>query len=245
MNYLSILAIFKNETMNLKLWIDHYLWQGVEHFYLIDNDSDDNPLDILQEYIDAGVVTYSFKPEKHIQTTHYRNMFNEQKIKQNTHWLIVCDLDEFFFGVDKRLKTKLMQLDNYYDIVICNWKMFGSNGLITHPQDMRLEITQRVKQLNVNTKYIVKTNMIESENIEIHNVNNAIHRKRTANHLIQLNHYPIQSLYYFQTVKMTRGAADTHINVRDMDYFNRYNENTDYNDEILKNLILSPPDNYL
>jgi glycosyltransferase involved in cell wall biosynthesis len=51
MYYLSVLSIFKNETMNLKIWIEHYLWQGVEHFYLIDNGSDDNPLNILQEYI--------------------------------------------------------------------------------------------------------------------------------------------------------------------------------------------------
>jgi hypothetical protein len=36
MNYLSILAIMKNEAMNLKLWIDHYIYQGVDHFYLID-----------------------------------------------------------------------------------------------------------------------------------------------------------------------------------------------------------------
>ena len=45
----TIMAIFKNETMNLKLWLDHYLWQGIEHFYLIDNDSNDNPINILQE----------------------------------------------------------------------------------------------------------------------------------------------------------------------------------------------------
>ena len=64
MHYLSVMAIFKNETMNLKLWIEHYLWQGVEHFYLIDNGSNDNPLSILQEYIDNGIVTYYFLPEK-------------------------------------------------------------------------------------------------------------------------------------------------------------------------------------
>jgi hypothetical protein len=54
MYYLSVLSIFKNETINLKLWLDHYLWQGAEHFYLIDNGSTDEPLNILQEYIDKG-----------------------------------------------------------------------------------------------------------------------------------------------------------------------------------------------
>jgi glycosyltransferase involved in cell wall biosynthesis len=60
MYYLSVLSIFKNETMNLKLWLEHYLWQGVGHFYLIDNGSTDNPLSILQEYIDKGIITYFY-----------------------------------------------------------------------------------------------------------------------------------------------------------------------------------------
>jgi hypothetical protein len=71
-------------------------------------------------------------------------------------------------------------------------------------------------------------------------------RIRIANQLIRLNHYPIQSLEFFQKVKMTRGAADNYDseNVRDMNYFNRYNENTNVCDETLKNLILNPPIDY-
>jgi hypothetical protein len=32
---LCIMAIFKNETMNLRIWLEHYLWQGVDHFILL------------------------------------------------------------------------------------------------------------------------------------------------------------------------------------------------------------------
>ena len=64
MYFLSVLSIFKNEIMNLKVWIEHYLWQGVDHFYLIDNGSTDNPLHILQEYINKGIVSYYYKEEK-------------------------------------------------------------------------------------------------------------------------------------------------------------------------------------
>lgn len=76
------MAIFKNETMNLKMWLDHYLWQGVEHFYLIDNGSTDNPMTILQEYIDKGIVSYYFKPEKYNQIKHYREVFDSEKLKE-------------------------------------------------------------------------------------------------------------------------------------------------------------------
>lgn len=42
MYFLSLLAIFKNEETSLSLWIEHYCWMGVDHFYLIDNGSTDN-----------------------------------------------------------------------------------------------------------------------------------------------------------------------------------------------------------
>ena len=84
MYYLSVLSIFKNETMNLKLWLEHYLWQGVGHFYLIDNGSTDNPLSILQEYIDKGIITYFYLPEKYKQAEHYRYVFDKENLKKKT-----------------------------------------------------------------------------------------------------------------------------------------------------------------
>ena len=248
MFYLSVLAIFKNETMNLKLWIEHYLWQGIEHFYLIDNGSDDTPLSILQEYIDNGLVTYYFLPEKHKQVDHYRYIFDNENLKNKTKWLAVCDLDEFFYGVDRTLKNKIKSLDNYYDYILCNWQMFGSDGYINQPSDIRTAITHCKKNLYNETKYIFKTSIINnSSNIWIHSlININIVRKRIANNLIKLNHYPIQSLEFFKTIKMTRGAADTqnHENIRDINYFNKY-DFRDICDETLKNLLLNPPDNYL
>lgn len=251
MHYLSVLAIFKNETMNLKLWIEHYLWQGVDHFYLIDNGSDDNPLSILNEYINNGIVSYFFLPERHKQVDHYRFVFDNEKIKNKTQWLAVCDLDEFFFGVDQKLTTKIRSLEPYFDYILCNWKMFGSGGLKEHPPDIRTAITQCENSLHQNTKYIFKPNIIkDSSKIWIHKLVNIpnIHprRIRVANQLIKLNHYPIQSQEFFEKVKMTRGdVLNVNVeNIRDIKYFNSYDQNSNSNDESLKNIILNPPINY-
>ena len=250
MYYLSLLSIFKNETMNLKLWLDHYLWQGVEHFYLIDNGSDDNPLTILQEYIDKGIVSYYYLPEKYKQVDHYRYVFDTENIKDKSTWLAVCDLDEFFFGVNQKLTTKIKSLENYFDYILCNWKMFGSNGLENQPTDIRTAITHCATNLHELTKYIFKPNIIKnSSQICIHKLLDISYinknRIRIANQLIRLNHYPIQSLEFFQKVKMTRGAADSENsnNIRDMNYFISYNF-SEVNDETLKNIILNPPPNY-
>jgi hypothetical protein len=247
MYYLSLIASLKNETTNLKIWIEHYLWQGVEHFYLIDNGSDDNPLSILQEYIDNGIVTYYYLPQRHRQVEHYRYVFDNANLKNETYWLAVCDLDEFFFGVDKNLKIKLKTLEDNYDYILCNWKMFGSDGHETHPEDIRRDITFRKKGLWSETKYIFKPQIIDnSSRIWVHSlIDIEVKRKRVANVLIQLNHYPIQSLEFFRKVKLPRGDAccDAHDNTRDMTYFNKYDTN-EYCDEILKNLIINPPTDY-
>jgi len=250
MYYLSVLSIFKNETMNLKMWLEHYLWQGVEHFYLIDNGSTDNPLSILQEYIEKDIITYFYLPEKYKQPQHYRYVFDKEKLKQKTKWLAVCDLDEFFFGVDHKLTTKIKSLDCYYDYILCNWQMFGSNGLKEHPNDIRKSITHCDTNLWKETKYIFKTSIIKnSSSIWIHNLIDIPYinksRIRIANKLIRLNHYVIQSLEFFQKIKMTRGAADSekHKCVRDMNYFKKHDYN-DVNDETLKNILLNPSENY-
>lgn len=243
MYYLSVLAIFKNETMTLKTWIDHYLWQGVNHFYLIDNGSTDNPLAILREYMEKGIVTYFFLPEPYRQVEHYKYVFDKAKLKQTTYWLAVCDLDEFFYGLDQPLAVKLRSLDRDVDYLLCNWKMFGSDGLEHQPDDIRTAIVHRATELSPDphTKYIFKPRILpNSSHLWIHHlVNIHIPRRRVGNRLIQLNHYPIQSLDFFRTVKMTRGDVNTSASnhVRDMNYFHAY-DHRECCDETLKQLVL-------
>ena len=162
------MAIFKNETMNLKLWLDHYLWQGIEHFYLIDNDSNDNPINILQEYIDKGIVTYYFKPEKHQQAQHYRTIFDIENLKEKTKWLCICDLDEFFFGTEKKLFRAIDEFDGY-DVIYTHSFFYGSDNLINQPKDIRTSIIHRTDDMVNGIKYIFKPSSINnSSEIWIH-----------------------------------------------------------------------------
>lgn len=55
--YLSIGAIFKNEANIFQEWIDHHLYHGVEHFYLLNDHSTDEYMKILQPYINKGIVS--------------------------------------------------------------------------------------------------------------------------------------------------------------------------------------------
>jgi hypothetical protein len=235
---LSVLAIFKNETMNLQLWIDHYLWQGVEHFYLIDNGSTDNPDLILNSYINQGIVTLYKLPEKHKQVEHYKTIWKNEDISSKTKWLIMADLDEFWFSP----KNKLINIiDNYdsFDIIYSNWKMFGSDGNKKHPKDIRTSILYRTPTLDSNTKWICKTKNINVDSITQHKINDNKLKKIIVNDNIHLNHYPIQSKEFFEKVKLTRGDVINHEseNIRDWKYFDKYDENMTYKDTLLKDMI--------
>jgi hypothetical protein len=236
-NKLSVLAQMKNETINLKIWINHYLWQGVDKIYLIDNGSTDEPLKILQPYIDNGILVYISLPEKYKQLEHYKKVIQDEDIINKTEWLIICDLDEFFYGYPNKLIDTINEYKEY-DIIYSNWLMFGSDGLIDHPDDIRKSIVWRDKNFHELTKYIVKPNKIKNfDDIYIHKINN-MDNSIIVNDKIRLNHYPIQSLDFFTKVKMTRGGnSPITENVRDINYFNKYNENMIYKDTDLSDLI--------
>ena len=239
MNYLSILAIMKNEAMNLKIWIDHYIYQGVDHIYLIDNGSDDDTISIINDLINNNYpITLYILLEKHVQVKHYKYVYDKENLKEATKWLIVVDLDEFFYCKNSKISNELHNYEDY-DFITSKWRMFGSNNCIKHPKDIRISLTKRIEDLHINTKYIFQTKNINSSSLDIHWLTDGYKNNIDLSEIFRLNHYPIQSKEFFEKVKMTRGAADQEQNVRDWDYFDSYNIDTDYNDEDLKNMILN------
>ena len=73
--YLSVGAMFKNESHSIDEWIRHYLHHGVDHFYLINDSSTDNSKEVIQPYIDKGKVTL-FEPDEPYYLGRQRNMYN-------------------------------------------------------------------------------------------------------------------------------------------------------------------------
>lgn len=52
-----LLAQFKNEEAILTEWINHYLREGVEHLFLLDDGSDDASQRLLRPYVTKGLAT--------------------------------------------------------------------------------------------------------------------------------------------------------------------------------------------
>ena len=55
-NY-AIVAIVKNEAPYIAEWIDYHKKIGIEKFYIYNNDSTDNLVEVLRKYIDEGSVS--------------------------------------------------------------------------------------------------------------------------------------------------------------------------------------------
>lgn len=234
---LSLLCLIKNETMNLKVFIEHYIKQGVDRFYIVDNGSEDNPLEILQPYIDSGYVKYFNMPERYNQPEKYRQIIVQEKLKEKTDWLIICDADEFFYGVPKKLSVTLKEDFDFAEMVACNWRMFGSSGLKEHPESILKSIVHRQENLHLQ-KYIFRPRKVDDvNNIAVHEINQPLNVVG-ENDKIRLNHYVIQSLEYYEKIKMKRGdvahpGADTKHN---MDFFNNINGSATFLDDTLANM---------
>ncbi len=225
---LGLVAIMKNEGMNIEEWLSHYEWQGVDQIYLIDNGSTDDSVARAQPWIDKGFVRLLVRPKRHKQTQHYRYICKHFDIWSQVEWLMVADLDEFWFCKDgAKLPDALVEYDGY-DVIYANWTMFGSSGQVDHPRGIRENFVHRSKGVagNNETKWIVRCKAApHARMFGIHKVfGGESARTITDNQRFQLNHYVIQSEEYFRKVKMERGDVNStvHDDTRNMAYFQLY-----------------------
>ena len=123
---LSICACAKNEATYIKEWIEFHKLVGVEHFYIYDNESNDNLKETLLPYIKSGEVDYIYW----YGTEQQRNMYNDClfKHKYDTKWLAYIDIDEFIVPIAKNnILDVLKDYDGYAGLSI-HWVMYGDNG---------------------------------------------------------------------------------------------------------------------
>ena len=241
----GVMGIMKNETMNIDEWVSHYLSVGAGKIFLIDNGSTDDTVTKAKVWVAKGVLELVEYTKSHNQTQHYWAAFVEMEIAQKCEWLLVADLDEFWFCPSGETMAKCLDGFLGLDVIYANWRMFGSNGLEKHPRSIRQAFTNCAPGLSAHTerKYICRTSVVKSGGtLGIHVVSHACSSRTVSeNARFHLNHYPIQSLEFFQIVKITRGDASTSLsdNVRDMDYFYRYDALCDGKDNLLANLVAS------
>lgn len=155
----SLCLIFKNEAPFLKEWLDYHLTIGVDHFYLYNNNSDDDYISVLKPYIEQGIVSLIEWPEQNSQFKCYKNCYD--MCRTETKWISFLDADEFICPkYENNIKDWLVKYDKYHAINI-QWLMFCTGGVIEHDYS-KLVIEQYFSSWNdfwkhgkciVNTQY--------------------------------------------------------------------------------------------
>jgi hypothetical protein len=228
--YFCVGAVFKNESIILQEWIEHYLFHGAQHIYLVNDQSTDNYLPILQPYIDKNIVTLMHTQEpiyegrqRVIYDTFFLPLLHQKVMK----WLFICDLDEFLWSahfVD--ITHVLKMLENLAQIQIDS-DLFGSNGLEKQPKYIiphfirRAPYPEDIKKTR-NFKYIINSHFA-FRTLGVHTAYFQDEQYHSGKYFQRidystdkekpwfvLNHYVFQSKDYWTKIKMTRGDLDNH-----------------------------------
>jgi hypothetical protein len=228
---LSVLAMFKNEASIINNWIDHYLAEGVEHFYLIDNGSTDDSINKISRY--AKYITL-IKDSRRMPTqpqTYLLNHVYLNKIKDETTWIIICDIDEYIYARNRcvQIMEVLKKLPPNVEKIWIPWKCFGSNGYTSQPKHVTSSFTKRQTDISVQMdrgKVICRTqnltNIISAGN-EVELSQNNVYYLCNGQRLDQckpndpvfnalnlhLNHYMLMSEEYYSQIKCVRGGGNS------------------------------------
>lgn len=248
--YLSVGGMFKNESHGIKEWILHYLHHGAEHFYLINDNSTDDSVSIIQEYIDKGLITL-FNVNEPYFYGRQRFIYNKYILPliKETKWLLMVDLDEYVWSQkDINLQNVLHEFESYGQVQI-HEHVFGSNGHIQQPKHIVKSFTKR-NQHNPEVdrgkiKYFVNSSY-DFSSLNIHHanfMNNAYDKDGSIFILVYpeyfvVNHYNCQSRELWDNVKCTRGDADNYLvrTPKDFSFFDK-NDIEDV-DLYFQNLVL-------
>ena len=156
--FLSVCLAIKNEAKYMEEFIQHYIDQGVDHFYIVNNNSDDNIEEVINNSVycsnvtlitdnrDMGILANDNSPFGH------HNLLKEnlyELIKTETEWAILIDADEFMYGKNGyTIKTYIQSLDEKISCIYVIWNIINpykdeNNNLISD-----FSIKNNVKRIN-------------------------------------------------------------------------------------------------
>lgn len=226
---LSIFAIFQNEGPYLQEWIEFHKLLGVEHFYLYNNNSQDDYLDKLAPYINNGeveLIQWPFESENErswvpIHCKAYEDAIERSKFQ--TKWLIGIDLDEFIFPLDEPDLISFLKDYEQFGTICVNWQTYGTSNMDCIPDNCTMIETLLYRAptyypMNFYVKSIVKPELVVSCSNSHYvnllpgyvNINPDKNRFRGAKSpylcldKIRINHYWSRDNYYLHHVKIPR-----------------------------------------
>lgn len=240
----SICAIFRDEADYLKEWIEYHRIVGIDHFYLYNNFSKDNYMEVLKPYIDKKWVTLTDWKIPQGQMAAYEDCVS--RFSYETKWIGFFDLDEFVVpNKYEKIYDFLSKFETRRPLVLLYWKNFGTSGRMTRDIKRGLVIEDftvgwykyvDIGKLFFNTAYTYLPDSKHNKymhymwakykSVELPPVNvfdrvclyefNPVTSDQMP---VQLNHYLLKSYQEYTEKKAKRGGGVHKIGMHDEKYF--------------------------
>jgi hypothetical protein len=137
--FLGLIARCKDEYF-INEFCDHYLREGVDSIFIIDDDSNDKS--IYNNLTDTRINVIF---EKGIIKNNYSQQLYEE-IRFHFDWIIYVDVDEFITTKKNLSKTIRFELSTFFKNCECvkiPWVMMSCNGIKNSPENILTTITHR------------------------------------------------------------------------------------------------------
>lgn len=176
---LALVMIIRNEARYIREWIEYHRLVGVSHFYIYDNESDDGLRELLQEYVDEDIVTYTYWPGECVQVSAYNDALH--KYGEMYEFMGIVDSDEFIVpttGVNivDELESIIDKYEGMVDIsrtnghvggIGINWRNYGTSFHKQYVEGLLIENYKYRAENDFFKNMVIKTVFIPSRVDEV------------------------------------------------------------------------------
>ena len=239
--YLSVVLCVKDEADYILEWIEYNLLQGVDHFYVYNNNGTDNTEELLKPYIDKGIVTWHVYPGKSKQREIYNHAIKNYRFE--TRWMAFFDVDEFVVSPQHRtLKEILPDFEAYSQLSIVQITYGTShhehktNDLVIERFTMHQTGVSRIVKSVVNPRKVIAMDVhihsVLGESVDENKINlYGIYPKNPTANIVRINHYCVKSLEECMA-KRNKGGSNTPASRYEDEWFKKANRNEETDDII-------------
>lgn len=215
--YISIVSVFRNEEDTLESWLTHHISEGIDHFYMINDNSTDGSLDILSPYINKGIVTlYDVPTNVHFNIfgtiEDYSLEYILPQAKEETEWLILLKIEDFLSTrSSETFQTSLKRISGGYNQIYIGKLSFGSGNYI---EDIIIHKDPTITYVNRQTsseiefisiyrpKTLIKSNIVIGKILDLTSIAKNLDLGEVPPLIV--NSYPLQSKGYWYKVKKNK-----------------------------------------
>lgn len=140
---LAIVSMFKNTAPYMKEWIEYHRLVGVDHFWLYNDASSDHWDEVLQSYIEEGIVeVFDWPATKPWWVDDQVRAFQDglSRALGKTDWVALIDQDEFLLPMQENSVVDcLNEHFSHASAVYVNWRCFGTSQVTLKENEPMLQ----------------------------------------------------------------------------------------------------------